>query len=43
VDEVVVALGDVPGAIVSPAKDFEWGRRAVLTDPDGHRVELVQR
>ena len=42
VDEIVAALGDVPGAIVSPAKDSEWGRRAVLADPDGHRVELVQ-
>jgi catechol 2,3-dioxygenase-like lactoylglutathione lyase family enzyme len=42
-DEIVAALGEVPGAIVSPAKDSEWGRRAVLTDPDGHRVELVQR
>jgi lactoylglutathione lyase len=43
VDEILAALGDVTGAIVSPAKDSEWGRRAVLTDPDGHRVELVQR
>ncbi len=32
-----------PGTpILSPARDSEWGRRAVVIDPDGHRVELVQ-
>lgn len=30
-------------AIVSPAKDSPWGRRAVVSDPDGHRVELIQQ
>ena len=27
--------------VVSPAKDSEWGRRAVVRDLDGHTVELV--
>jgi predicted enzyme related to lactoylglutathione lyase len=42
VDAALASLSDYPGAIVSPAKDSEWGRRAVVADPDGHRVELVQ-
>jgi predicted enzyme related to lactoylglutathione lyase len=42
VDAALTALGDYPGAVVTPAKDSEWGRRAVVSDPDGHRVELVQ-
>jgi len=42
VDAAIAALSEYPGAIVSPAKDSEWGRRAVVTDPDGHRVELTQ-
>lgn len=32
-----------PDAIVSAPRDSEWGRRAVLADPDGHRVELLQK
>lgn len=42
VDQAVAALGDYPGAIVSAPRDSEWGRRAVVMDPDGHKVELVQ-
>ncbi len=42
VDAALAALSDYPAAVVSPARDSEWGRRAVVTDPDGHRVELVQ-
>jgi predicted enzyme related to lactoylglutathione lyase len=42
VDAVIAALADHPGAVISPAKDSEWGRRAVIADPDGHRVELVE-
>ena len=41
-DTTIAALTTFPGAVVSPAKDSEWGRRAVITDPDGHRVELLQ-
>jgi predicted enzyme related to lactoylglutathione lyase len=42
VDAALAALSDFPGAVVMPAKDSEWGRRAVVADPDGHRVELLQ-
>ena len=28
--------------IISPPKESPWGRRAVVADPDGHRVELVE-
>ena len=42
VDTALAALSDYPGAVLSPAKDSEWGRRAVVADPDGHRVELLQ-
>lgn len=42
VDAALAALSDYPTAIVTPARDSEWGRRAVIADPDGHRVELIQ-
>ena len=42
VDETVTALQGAGAAIVSPPKDSPWGRRAVVDDPDGHRVELTQ-
>jgi predicted enzyme related to lactoylglutathione lyase len=42
VDEAIKALANYPAAVVSPAKDSEWGRRAVVADPDGHRIELLQ-
>jgi hypothetical protein len=42
VDAVVAALADFPGAVVAAAADSAWGRRAVLADPDGHRVEILQ-
>lgn len=29
------------GTAVTPPQDSPWGRRAVVTDPDGHRVELT--
>jgi lactoylglutathione lyase len=43
VEAALAAICDYPGAVVSPAKDTEWGRRAVLVDPDGHKVELLER
>lgn len=30
------------GAAVVPPKMSEWGLRAVLDDPEGHRIELTQ-
>jgi len=42
VDAVIAALTEYPAAVVSAPKDSEWGRRAVVADPDGHRVELIE-
>ena len=42
-DTTIAALNDYPAAVISPPKDSEWGRRAVVADPDGHRVELLQQ
>jgi lactoylglutathione lyase len=42
VDEAYVALLEAGGQPMSPPKDSPWGRRAVVVDPDGHRVELTQ-
>jgi len=42
VDAALAALSDYPNAVVTPARDSEWGCRAVVSDPDGHRVELLQ-
>jgi catechol 2,3-dioxygenase-like lactoylglutathione lyase family enzyme len=42
-DAAIEAIGGYPGAVISPPKDSKWGRRAVISDLDGHRVELLQR
>ena len=39
---VLAALPEVGGVVVSPPKESPWGLRAVVADPDGHRVELVE-
>jgi lactoylglutathione lyase len=39
--EMVTRLTAAGGTIVSPPKDSPWGLRAVLSDPDGHRIELT--
>jgi catechol 2,3-dioxygenase-like lactoylglutathione lyase family enzyme len=42
VDDVAYRLSSFVGArLVEAAQDSEWGRRAVVADPDGHRIELV--
>lgn len=38
--DIVVRAG---GTIRVLPKDSEWGRRAVVTDPDGHALELVEQ
>lgn len=43
VDETVAAATQLGAAIVTPPSDSPWGRRAVVSDPDGHRIELSQR
>jgi predicted enzyme related to lactoylglutathione lyase len=42
VDEAIKALGDYPATVISHPKNSEWGRRAIVSDPDGHRIELLQ-
>ena len=41
VDNTLQSLRDLDVEVVSPARDSEWGRRAVVRDLDGHTVELV--
>jgi predicted enzyme related to lactoylglutathione lyase len=42
VNEIAARLAEFPGAkLIAPPRDSEWGRRAVVADPDGHRVELT--
>lgn len=41
--EVTIAkLQKIGARIVSLPKDSAWGRRAIVDDPDGHRVELTE-
>jgi hypothetical protein len=43
VDEAVARIRQLsPDSILSEPKPSEWGKRAVITDPDGHRVELTE-
>ncbi len=37
------AANDGPNVVALSPRDSEWGRRAVVVDPDGHRVELTER
>ena len=41
VDDALQMLEELDVEIVTPAKDSQWGRRAVVRDLDGHTVELV--
>lgn len=41
VDEAYSALLSAGGKEVSAPKLSPWGRRAVICDPDGHRIELT--
>jgi lactoylglutathione lyase len=43
VDVSVERLTAAGGIVVSPPQASPWGRRAVIDDPDGHRVELTER
>ncbi len=43
-EEAIASVAALPDFhFISPPQDSEWGRRAVITDPDGHRVELIER
>jgi lactoylglutathione lyase len=41
-EATLAALADYPNAIISPPKASEWGRRAIIADPDGHRIRLLE-
>lgn len=41
-DAVIADLEKAGARVVSPPKDSLWGRRAVIDDLDGHRVELTE-
>jgi lactoylglutathione lyase len=41
VDGAFQALCQAGAGSVSPPRASPWGRRAVVSDPDGHRVELL--
>lgn len=40
VDRIVETLAAQGGSIIVTPKDSPWGRRAVMQDLDGHKVEL---
>jgi lactoylglutathione lyase len=42
-DSAMAAISEHHEAVISPPKDSEWGRRAVIADPDGHCIELLQQ
>jgi lactoylglutathione lyase len=41
VDGYLDHLVEAGGTIIQAPADSEWGRRAVVADPDGHRIELI--
>lgn len=41
-DRVLASLEKKGAKVVSPLKDSPWGRRAVVDDPFGHRVEITE-
>ncbi len=43
VDTAYAQLLAAGGESVSNPADSQWGRRAVVSDPDGHRVELTMK
>ncbi len=42
VDAIVMKLQQENFTIVTQPASSEWGRRAVVVDTDGHRIELTQ-
>jgi len=41
-NQTIATLEESGAKIISPPKDTPFGRRAVIDDPDGHRIELTQ-
>ena len=40
--ECVAKIEALGGTILSPIRDSPWGRRAIVCDPDGHKVEVYE-
>lgn len=41
-DTTMAALASAGVQVITPPAQTEWGYRAVVLDPDGHRVELLE-
>ncbi|MCJ8283184.1 MAG: bleomycin resistance protein [Rivularia sp. ALOHA_DT_140] len=42
VDKIIEKLEKIEAVILSPPKNSTWGRRAVISDPDHHKIELIE-
>ena len=42
-DDAVNCAAAVHGKVITKPAQSAWGRRAVLMDPEGHKVELTER
>ena len=42
IDGIVDRALTAGGSLVTAAADSPWGRRVVVADPDGHKIELVE-
>jgi lactoylglutathione lyase len=42
VDSLVIGLQKEDVTVITKPSHSQWGRRAVVVDPDGHRIELIQ-
>ena len=38
----IAAAVEAGGKLISPPQSSSWGQRAVLSDPEGHKVELLE-
>lgn len=41
VDKVIEDLQRIGVVVLSPPSFSQWGRRAVILDPDGYKIELI--
>ncbi|MCM3109575.1 VOC family protein [Lederbergia lenta] len=41
-DEVIEKIRSINGLIITEPTINPWGSRAVIQDPDGHKVELIE-
>ena len=42
VDKAIEDLEKIGVVVLSSPRDSQWGRRAVILDPDGYKIELVK-